>query len=245
MAQAKQLKEILDSSYTSYKRHLAGLSRAIKSIPAGNTRILKSKIDLLDESLNTLNSAHTAWASKVDLSAEDSSTQAFSGKWLEERWTEADAVLDEANNLLHTEVEKLAPTSLQHNQKLKLLEKQMESLKISIDDRIKKLDMQTNKDEIPPASHPVFSAMVDDVGKQLGGEFRDLSKLILESSGEKCEEVADVFEQFRQKQEKKIPPWGAHFRSMDLQVDPGRFHLPVTIENHTEWAVKRFLEIAY
>ena len=204
MAQAKQLKDALDSSFTYYKRHLSGLSRTIKATPVANTRILKSKIDLLDDALNSLSNAHTAWASKVDLTADDVSAQTFSNQWLEDRWTEADTVLDEANVLLHAEADQLAPPPLQHNQKLNILEKQMRSLQVGIQNRIKNLLEQTSKENIPPASHPVLSAMVDEVGKQLSGEFRELSKQILDSSGNKCEEVADGFEQFHQTQEKQI-----------------------------------------
>ena len=168
MAQVKQLKDVLESSFISYKRHLSGLSRAIKTTPVLNTRVLKSKIDLLDEALNTLNSAHTSWVSKVDLSAEDLSAQTFSNQWLEERWAEADTVLDEANILVHAEEEKLAPPSLQHKQKLAVLEKQMRSLQVGIQNRIKTLLEQTSREAIPSASHTVFSTMVEEVGKQLG-----------------------------------------------------------------------------
>ena len=204
MAQVKQLKDVLESSLTSYKRHLSGLSRAIKTTPVLNTRVLKSKIDLLDEALNTLNSAHTSWVSKVDLSAEDLSAQTFSNQWLEERWAEADTVLDEANIIVHAEEEKLAPPSLQHKQKLAVLEKQMRSLQVGIQNRIKTLLEQTSREAISSASHTVFSTMVEEVGKQLGGEFRNLSKQIVDSSGEKFEQITDEFEQFHQTQEKQI-----------------------------------------
>ena len=206
MAQAKQLKDLLDSSFITYKRHLSNLTRANKTTPIPNNRILKSKINLLDDALNTLNSAHTAWVSKVEFSDEDLSAQTFNNQWLEDRWAEADLVLDAANELVHAEENRLAPPppSLQHNQKLALLEKQMRSLQVGIENRTKNLLEQTNKETIPPASHPAFSAMVDEVSKQLSGDFRELSKQILDSAGDKCEAVAEEFERFHQAREQEI-----------------------------------------
>ena len=205
MAQVKQLKEALDLSFSSYKRHYNALDRVIKSIPTTdiNTRILKSKIDSLDDALNSLTTAHTSWVSKIDLSTTDLSAQTFSNQWLEDRWAEADAVLDEAKILLQSKEDQLAPPSLQHNQKVAVLEGQMRSLQLGIGNRIKTL-VKSSTEAIPPASHPVLSSMVEEVRKQLSGEFRELSKQILDQSGEKCMDVADEFEKFHQAQEEQI-----------------------------------------
>ena len=56
--------------------------------------------------------------------------------------------------------------------------------------------------------------MVDEVGKQLSREFRDVSKQILDSSGNKCEEDADRFQQFHHIQEKQI---------LDIQLNLVKF----------------------
>ena len=98
MAQTKQLFDEMESLFTLCKRHLNSLSLAVKTTPT-SSRILTSKMNVLDETLNTLSNAHTAWKSKANLSTDDLSAHAYSNKWLEDRWTEADTVLDQANVL--------------------------------------------------------------------------------------------------------------------------------------------------
>ena len=80
----------------------------------------------------------------------------------------------------------------------------MKSLKINIMNRIDNLEKQTAESTISHATHPIFSTMVADVSKQLNGELRVLSKLIMDSSGEKLSEVVNTSEQFHQTQEKRI-----------------------------------------
>ena len=168
MSQVKQLKDSLESSFTRYKRHLAALSRTVADQVA-STRTLKSKIDAFEGALDQLSNAHTSWVSKAELSEENLSAQIFSNQWLEERWTEADGVLDQANAMLQNLEDQDNPPPLQHNQKVIIIEEQMKSLQLSITNRIDSL-VSLTEESITKEAHPTYSTMVADVSNVLHTE---------------------------------------------------------------------------
>ena len=202
MSQVKQLKDSLESSFTRYKRHLAALSRTVADQVA-STRTLKSKIDAFESALDQLSNAHTSWVSKAELSEENLSAQIFSNQWLEERWTEADGVLDQANAMLQNLEDQDNPPPLQHNQKVIIIEEQMKSLQLSITNRIDSLFSLT-EESITKEAHPTYSTMVADISNVLHTEFRELSTKIIASSGDNLATVVKSLEEFRVSQEKRI-----------------------------------------
>ena len=204
MSQVKQLKELLESTYTKYKRHHAALSRAVKD-KVTSTRTLNSKIDAFEGALDQLNTAHTSWVSKAELSDENLAAQVFSTQWLEQRWIEADLELDSANDYLQTLEDKdnPPPLPLQHNQKKIVLDEQMNSLRLSLSHRINSLVKQTDE-TITKEAHPTYSTMVAAISNVLNTEFRDLSTQVIASSGENLATVVKSIEEFRVEQEKHI-----------------------------------------
>ena len=84
MSTIKICKDALDQSYTTYKRDLAALTRAVeKSKDSVNTRILTTKLASLEESLSKLNANHTSWVSKAGFEPDALAAEAFSNQWLE------------------------------------------------------------------------------------------------------------------------------------------------------------------
>ena len=99
MAHVKQLKETLEGSFTNYKRHYAALTGSVNE-STNSLRALSSKIETFEIALDGLNAAHTAWVSKAETYSESLKDQMYSPEWLEERWVEADSVLDKAKDMV-------------------------------------------------------------------------------------------------------------------------------------------------
>lgn len=203
MSQVKQLKELLESSYTTYKRHLTALSNSTQDGVTSSTRTIKSKIEAFESALDQLNSAHTSWVSKAELSEENLAAQIFSNQWLEQRWTEADTALDKANITLQTLEEGDMPPPLQHNQKVIILEQQMNSLKLSITNRIDSL-VSLTEESITKEAHPTYTTMAVDISKVLQTDFRELYTQVVASSGNNLANVVKSLEEFRVSQEKRL-----------------------------------------
>ena len=133
MSQAKALKETLENIHVLYNRHYSALERAANSTTS-SVRNLQLKIDNFSEALDNLTTTHTTWKLKSEFSDEDLADQTYSAKWLEERWDEADDLLDKARDALHSAEQTHVTSSLQSEQVV--LVEQMKSLKVSITNRI-------------------------------------------------------------------------------------------------------------
>ena len=201
----KQLKESLDALFTNYKRHFAALSRSVNE-PSSSIRALKSKIETFEKSLDSLNMAHTAWVSKAELSPENLKDHTYSTEWLEQRWFEADDILDQAKDMLLEMEEKSKPPTLQPNQKVIILTEQIEALKSSISHRTASLAEQVSSKSVSSSAHPILSNMLVDAKAILNTEYRDLAKSVIESSAGKDDlsEIVKSLEQFRLLQETQI-----------------------------------------
>ena len=198
----KQLKESLDALFTNYKRHFAALSRSVNE-PSSSIRALKSKIETFEKSLDSLNMAHTAWVSKAELSPENLKDHTYSTEWLEQRWFEADDILDQAKDMLLEMEEKSKPPTLQPNQKVIILTEQIEALKSSISHRTASLAEQVSSKSVSSSAHPILSNMLADAKAILNTEYRDLAKSVIESSAGKdnLSKIVKTLKQFRQLQE--------------------------------------------
>ena len=113
MSTIKICKDALDQSYTTYKRDLAALTRAVeKSKDSVNTRILTTKLASLEESLSKLSASHTSWVSKAGFEPAALAAEAFSNQWLESIWEQADELCDQANEIIHLAEEPSKPKIL-------------------------------------------------------------------------------------------------------------------------------------
>ena len=201
----KQLKDTLDVSFTTYKRHHASLTRTLEE-KSTSLRALNSKIDALESSLDQLNAAHTAWVSKADFSQDDLKSQLYSNEWLEQRWIEADVTLDKAKDLLLDMEEKSKPRAIQPEQHAIILKEQMEALKSSIVHRTASIAEQVTKKKLSSSAHTILSKMLEEAKCILNTDFKDLAKSLIESAAEK-DNLADIvksIEQFRLLQETQI-----------------------------------------
>ena len=100
MSQVRLMKDALEKSYTTFKRNLSALTKAIER-ESSSARNLKVKLDSLTEALDSLDAAHTMWKSKADLTEDQLAQETFSDDWLQERWDEADIQIDLANDKIY------------------------------------------------------------------------------------------------------------------------------------------------
>ena len=143
MSNVKSMKDTLELSYTTYKRNKSALSRALSNLGMNSsTRILTIKVNSLEESLNALNVSHTSWVSKAEFSSEELAAETYSNEWLETRWEEADELIDKAKAILAPE-EVTEPPTVSVNQKLVILEKQLDSLQLNITEETNALMVNT------------------------------------------------------------------------------------------------------
>ena len=202
MAQVKAMKDAVEHSYTTFRQRLSALTKAATA--TSSTRTLEMKLSSFTESLDQLNAAHTAWKSKAALSNEDFAQEVFSDTWLQARWDEADAQIDEANDVLHLAIESAKAPGL--NSEQIMLEERMKSLQLSI---INKIDSVTSAIGSLDAGASVstlnaYSAMLDDVGNQLNLTHRDMSSSVIAMMKDNVPETVAVHEQFVQVNDKRI-----------------------------------------
>ena len=201
MSQAKALKETLENIHVLYNRHYSALERAANSTTS-SVRNLQLKIDNFSEALDNLTTTHTTWKLKSEFSDEDLADQTYSAKWLEERWDEADDLLDKACDALHSAEQTHATSSLQSEQVV--LVEQMTSLKVSITNRINAATREQSAETILASSHTAVTDVVGNVEKQLNDSYRQLSKTIINSTSDSSADIIAEHELFYQTQEKRI-----------------------------------------
>ena len=97
----------------------------------------------LSAALTQLNSSHTVWVSKSDLTEEEMLTDhvKYNTSWLEQIWSETDDLQDSVDDALET----LKPKPPQTKDKIAALQEQLESLKIDTASRLDMLKTKTDK----------------------------------------------------------------------------------------------------
>ena len=197
----KVLKDSIEQCYRTFKRNKAALERAITS---KNARCVQLKLKVLEEAVDALNSAHTAWVLKAELDDAALAADKYSNSWLEKIWEEADLLHDKALGILEKDVVSTDPPVVPVNTKLSVLNKQMDSMKITITEDIDVLQTKTTVETLQSASHAVYTEMLSKVTSQLEASFKDLSASILSLSGANSETVIDDHETFRKAQHKRL-----------------------------------------
>ena len=119
-------------------------------------------------------------------------------------WEEADVLCDKATDIIHASESASEPPALTQGNKLLILHKQMDSLKLSITNEIDALSTNTKDDKLSLASQAVFSDMTDKVASQLESSFNELSLSILNISGTDAARTIDEHENFKQTQQKRL-----------------------------------------
>ena len=77
MTQVRLMKDALEKSYTTFKRNLSTLTKAIER-ESSSARNLKVKLDSLTEALDSLDAAHAMGKSKADLTEDQLAQETFS-----------------------------------------------------------------------------------------------------------------------------------------------------------------------
>ena len=106
MAQVKAALDALELSYTEFKRSRSLVQKSLAA-SVQNERTLTSKMNLLSAALTQLNSSHTTWVSRSDLSEDELGTDhvKYNTSWLESIWSEVDDLqerVDEALERFHS-----------------------------------------------------------------------------------------------------------------------------------------------
>ena len=88
MSHVKAAKDALDQVVTTYKCSKKALHKAVSSDKPANERSLCNRMKNLEDALAALNSAHTTWISKADLTPELLKEENYNSEWLEKEWEE-------------------------------------------------------------------------------------------------------------------------------------------------------------
>ena len=207
MSTVKTLKDVLDQSYTTFKRNKAALAHAILT---NNPRTIRLKQDQLEESVEALNTCHTSWVSKAEFDDTALSAERFTNKWIENIWQETDELCEAASNIVALDEVPSETPILSLEAQLLILEKQMESLQSNIANELDALCSRTSVENIPSASRAIFTEMKSKVAAQLETPYRELSQSITALSSTETARVINEHETFRQMQHKRL---------VDIQVN--------------------------
>ena len=202
MSTVNQLRDILELSIVSYKRNKGALDNAVQN--KSSIRSLKSKMQNLEESVNHLNASHTSWVIKSKFDDDALAQETYSNQWLEKLWNDVDEILDKANDIIEQEEKANEPKSFLPEQSLLILQQQMNSLQISINDEIDALIKETNVEKLNESSHNIYSSMVEEVNAHLNDDYGELSRSILQLSHEEFEDTLSKHEEFKRSQQKRI-----------------------------------------
>ena len=202
MSTINQLRDILELSIVSYKRNKSALEKAVSN--ESSIRTLKLKIQNLEESVNHLNSSHTSWVIKSKFDETTLAQETYSNQWLENIWNDVEKLFDKANDIIEIDEKANEPKALPPGQSLVILQSQMDSLQININDEIDGLEKETDVDTLNSNSHDIYSSMIEEVNGQLNDEYSELSRSILSLSKEGFENTISKHEEFKRIQQKRI-----------------------------------------
>ena len=195
------MKDALEKSYTTFKRNLSALTKAIER-ESSSARNLKVKLDSLTEALDSLDAAHTMWKSKADLTEDQLAQETFSDDWLQERWDEADIQIDLANDKIHYASE--AARKPEVTTELLILQERLHSLQVSIKSKIDAVSKELEVDDLSKLPVLAFTEMLAEAESQLQDTHRDLSKAILSLMSDNIPEAVASHEQFHRNHEQRI-----------------------------------------
>ena len=215
MSHAKAAKDALDQAVTAFRCSKKLLSKTVAGQQPVSERSLQVQMQSLDNSLAALNSAHTTWISKAELTAEQLAQEDLNEEWLETEW-------DAVSELQIAYMEKLsictattAPPVQTNAQKLQVLQKQMETLQLDIETRIDKL-MSRTAEPLTDAQLKVYDEMFLEVKQCLVVQFSELLQSILTLSTDMGKTLEDS-EKFRRTQQEHLVT--IQFRLADAVLD--------------------------
>ena len=142
MAQVKAALDALELSYTEFKRSRSLVQKSLAA-SVQNERTLTSKMNLLSAALTQLNSSHTTWVSRSDLSEDELGTDhvKYNTSWLESIWSEVDDLQERVDEAL----ERFHSTAPLDEQKLASLKDQLESMQLDSTSRLDLFLTRKNK----------------------------------------------------------------------------------------------------
>ena len=142
MAQVKAALDALELSYTEFKRSRSLVQKSLAA-SVQNERTLTSKMNLLSAALTQLNSSHTTWVSRSDLSEDELGTDhvKYNTSWLESIWSEVDDLQERVDEAL----ERFHSTAPLDEQKLASLKDRLESMQLDSTSRLDLFLTRKNK----------------------------------------------------------------------------------------------------
>ena len=196
-AQQKASKEALDQAVTAYNCCKKIINKSLDSADVPNERTLTNKMKYLSDALSNLNVAHTTWVSKCEFTDDQLAAETYSTTWLETEWDSVSDIQDKVEQKLTLTL----PPTQTNAQKLIILRKQMETLKLDIDTNVSHLLVKTVS-EVP--SPKVYKDMLLNVRSSLDNDFKTLAERIMSLETVDLAGTCDEFEKFRQKQQTNL-----------------------------------------
>ena len=193
MSSVKATKDALVQAATTFRCAEAVLNKSL-DLPTANTRHLKNCMVKLEEALSSLNSCHTAWVLKAELSDDLLSQETYNRNWLDGIWMNVSDLQQKFETKFNVEDDE--PPVQTIKQKLLICSKQMETLKHDISTTITNLTSKLSA-EFLPGSRDVYTEMLSNVKDNLNGRFANLMQQILTLDPTHLNENLDELETFR------------------------------------------------
>ena len=202
MSHVKAAKDALDQAVTSFKCSKKMLSKTLAGQQSVIERSLQLQMQSLDDSLNALNSAHTLWVSKAELTPQQLGQEVLSTEWLEAEWDAVSELQIAYMDKLSICTATTAPPVQTNDQKLQVLQKQMETLQLDIQTRINKL-MSRTANPITEAQRKVYEVLLSEVKQCLVVQFCQLLQSIITLSPN-MNQTLENCEKFRRTQQEHL-----------------------------------------
>ena len=203
MTQVKAALDALEVDYTEFKRCRALVQKALNAT-AKNERSLVNKMASLSASLTQLNSSHTSWVSKSDLSEEELATDhvKYNTAWLEKLWSEVDDLQDSVDESLDL----LKPSASSNEQKISTLQEQLESLRLDAGSRLDSLVKKTSitAQSLSSAAIKAYEGLLAESKLQLLEDIPSLVKSLCTLDPEGCSKYSTELEEFKRLNQPKI-----------------------------------------
>ena len=192
MSSAKASKDALDLAFKTFKCAEAVLQKVLE-VPNANPRHMKSRMAKFEEALESLNTCHTAWVLKADLTDDLLEQEEYSRDWLATIWMKASDLQNTYD--LKNDVEESNPPVQNNKQKLLICTKQMGTLKHDLSTKISNLLSKLSAES--PGSCDVYTVMLSNVKDNLNGQFADLMQQILSLDTKNFDDNLNTLETFR------------------------------------------------
>ena len=203
MAQVKAALDALELSYTEFKRSRSLVQKSLAA-SVQNERTLTSKMNLLSAALTQLNSSHTTWVSRSDLSEDELGTDhvKYNTSWLESIWSEVDDLQERVDEAL----ERFHSTAPLDEQKLANLKNQLESMQLDSASRLDLLLTKTNKSTqvLNPTSIKAYEGLLAESQRQLSSDLPSLVQSLSMCDPENSQSYSSEHEQFKRACNAKI-----------------------------------------